>query len=93
MSRHEHENEHVREYDHDGCYCTREQLLDFLGAIDCDRDEEGEFHLTGSIASFMGSGDDFVIGPDAVYYADGQSMPLAAMYVSVTGRGAVKVIC
>lgn len=77
--------------DHKGCYCTGRQLANFLRVMGCDQ-KEGKFLVSGDIVSFLGMDEDFVIGPSACYYVAGMSIPLAANYSSVTGRGAAVVI-
>jgi len=78
--------------DHRGCYCTDRQLAHFLRVMDCDQNEEGKFLVSGDIVSFLGMGEDFVVGADARYYVGGVPIPLAANYRSTTGRGAAVVI-
>ena len=77
--------------DHKGCYCTKGQLDNFLRVMGCDQ-MEGKFLVSGDIASFLGMGEDFVIGSNARYYVGGVPIPLASNYSSVTGRGAAVVI-
>ena len=77
--------------DHKGCYCTKQQLDNFLRVMGCDQ-KDGKFLVSGDIVSFLGMGKDFVVGPNACYYVEGRPIPLAANYSSVTGRGAIVVI-
>lgn len=75
----------------EGCTCTNDQLMHFLRIMGCDQ-TDGRFHVDGTIVSFLGLGEDYVIGADAVYYVNGMARPLAAHYVGVTGRGKCIVI-
>jgi len=77
--------------DHKGCFCTKQQLDNFLSVMGCGR-VDGKFLVSGDIVSFLGMGKDFVIGSNAHYYVAGEAIPLAANYTFVTGRGAVTVI-
>lgn len=74
----------------DGCYCTRQQLGNFLRVMGADEDEHG-FLVSGTVASFLGAGQEYVIGADACYYVGGIAIPLAPAYRNTTGRGAIKV--
>ena len=50
----------------------REDLMSALETCGADKDAQGNFLVKGSIASFLGAGDEFVIGPDAVYFKNGE---------------------
>lgn len=56
---------------------TQQQLKNFLDVAGADRDEEGRFKVGGSITSFMGAGDEYVVGDDAYYLSGGQKCSLA----------------
>ena len=53
------------------------QLAHFLRTVHADRDPDGRPILSGVVTSFMGAGQDYVIGDDARYYVDGQPRGLA----------------
>ena len=53
-------------------------LYHVLRVAGCD-ESDGKLHVDGAIASFMGAGDEFVVGPDTVYYVDGKPRNLAAL--------------
>ena len=74
----------------EGCYCTKQQLHNFLRVMGAD-EVEGELVVSGTVVSFLGAGQEYVIGADANYYVDGIAIPLAPAYRSATGRGAIKV--
>ena len=61
-----------------GHLCTEAQLMNFLRVVGADTDAEGKYLVTGTIASFMGMGREFVIGPDARYFRAGRPCGLAA---------------
>ena len=56
---------------------TKSQLLGFLAVVGCDS-TDGAFHVDGSITTFMGAGEEYCVGADAVYYVKGRAFPLAA---------------
>lgn len=58
---------------------SADELAQVLRVAGCDRDEDGKFKVDGSIASFMGAGDEFVVGPDAVAYIDGKPTNICNM--------------
>ncbi|PYQ25644.1 MAG: hypothetical protein DMF56_26995 [Acidobacteria bacterium] len=69
-----------------------DQLYHVLRMFRCDQDAAGKFCVDGSITSFMGAGDEYVVGADAVYYVDGKPCNLVAA-LRVTSYGlAVTVI-
>ena len=55
---------------------SQHALMAALIQVKCDQDETGAFHVDGSIVSFMGLGEEFVVGENAVYYRDGVAYPL-----------------
>ena len=54
------------------------ELVSFLNFADADKNPDGSFVLTGNITSFLGMGEEFVVGADARYYWKGSPQPLAA---------------
>lgn len=42
----------------------------------CDTTPDGKFCVDGSITSFMGAGEEFVVGADAVYYVNSEPRQL-----------------
>jgi len=68
------------------------ELMNFLRVMGCDQDETGKFVVSGDIVSFMGMGQEMVIGPEARFYMGGKPVPLAAAYGNTTGRGRCHVI-
>jgi hypothetical protein len=69
-----------------GNIIMRDKLLDFLVAVQADEDFGGRPKVGGSITSFMGAGDEFLIGDDAYYLKDGEPHNLAAE-LNATERG------
>lgn len=67
-------------------------MLNFLRVVGADQDEKGCFMVGGSISSFMGAGDEYVVGEDAYYLAGGQQRPLAAGLRSTSQGIGVTVI-
>ena len=71
----------------EGWIGSASELEHTLRMFNCDA-TDGKFHVDGSITSFMGAGDEFVVGSDAVYYVNGQPRNLAAALRSTSyGRG------
>jgi hypothetical protein len=71
---------------------TASELYHALRMFGCDTNADGKFCVDGNITSFMGAGDEFVVGGDAVFYVSGQPRNLAGALHS-TGYGrAVNVI-
>jgi len=58
--------------DPNGWIGTDAQLQHVLRSFGCDRDVDGRFLVGGNIMSFLGAGEEFVVGADAVYYVDGK---------------------
>jgi len=75
-----------------GAVCSKMELENFLRIMGCDM-QEGRFCVDGDIYSFLGMGQEYVIGEDAVYYVNGEPVPLAGAYTNATGRGRATVIC
>ena len=71
---------------------TKDQLFNVLAVFRCDRDEQGNFCVDGSITSFMGAGDEFVVGDDAVYYVQGQPKNLVSALHQTSYGSKVAVI-
>jgi len=64
------------------------ELHSVLQSFHCDRTPDGQFCVAGSITSFMGAGDDFVVAPDALFFVDGKPHNLcAALGVTSYGMG------
>ena len=78
-----------------GCIVANSDLQNFLRVIRADQ-EGGQFVIgfkdSTDFVSFLGLGEEWVIGPSAVYFTGGQPHPLAAGYTNATGRGACTVI-
>ena len=71
---------------------SRHELHYVLQYFGCDRDDHGAFMVDGAITSFMGAGEDFVVGDDAVFYVKGKPQNLAHV-LATSGYGLqVKVI-
>ena len=60
-----------------GHLICRDQLFHFLRTVGCDTDAGGRFNVDGTIVSFMGAGEEYVIGDDAVFYRQGKACSLA----------------
>jgi hypothetical protein len=69
---------------------SESQLMAALHENKVDQDEEGMFKVDGEIVSFMGAGEEFVVGDDAVAYIEGKPHNLCTM-LEKTGMK-VKVI-
>ncbi len=68
------------------------ELTNTLRQFGCDRTADGKFCVDGNITSFMGAGEEFVVGASAVFYVNGQPRNLVAALRS-TGYGrAINVI-
>ena len=66
---------------------TARQLYAALQSLGCDRDADDKFCVDGNITTFLGIGDEFVVGDQAVYYVNGEARPLApALQATGTGR-------
>jgi len=53
------------------------QMLYVLQAFGADRDEEGRFKVAGNITSFLGMGDEALVGDDAMFFINGKPSSLA----------------
>ena len=71
---------------------TESQLHHTLAVYGCDRDEEGKFKVAGSIVSFMGMGEEYVVGDDAVAFRDGAPVNICNMLHSTSYGLKVHVI-
>ena len=58
---------------------TEQQLTSALHDNKVDQDEEGKFKVNGRIVSFLGMGEEFVVGDDAVAYIEGEPHNLCTM--------------
>jgi len=76
----------------DGWICDAAQLRNVLAVMGADRNAEGGFVVTGQVASFMGAGEEFVIGSDAQYYVNGQARSLVSALALTSYGSAVVVI-
>ena len=57
------------------------QVLHYLGVVGADRDEKGQFLVSGGVFTFMGMGGEnaeMVIDGEAKYFINGQPCGLAA---------------
>lgn len=68
------------------------QLHHVLRQFGCDTTADGKFCVGGSITSFMGAGEEFVVGGDAVYFVQGQPRNLAAALRSTSYGLGITVI-
>jgi hypothetical protein len=63
-----------------------------LRTFGVDRDEEGKFCVDGQIVSFMGAGEEMVVGDDAVAYIDGKPRNICNMLEQTSYGLKVKVV-
>jgi hypothetical protein len=70
---------------------TKSELEHTLRMFGCDKTDEGKFAVDGSITTFMGAGEEFVVADDAVYYVMGQPRNLA-WSLNQTGYGRSVVV-
>lgn len=71
---------------------SNSELMHVLRIFGVDQDEEGKFCVDGKIVSFMGMGEEMVVGDDAVAYIDGKPCNICNM-LDITSYGKkVKVI-
>jgi len=68
------------------------QLLQVLRIAGCDRAKDGKFRVTGTIVSFMGLGEEFVVGDDAMAFIDGRPVSIAGLFEGTSYHFPVKVI-
>lgn len=72
---------------HDGWIGSWSELSNVLRTFHCDRDSDGKFLVAGNIASFLGAGEEFTVGEDAVFFVDGKSRNLvSALYATSYGQ-------
>lgn len=60
---------------------TASELAHFLSVSGCDTESDGRFRVggpQGAITSFLGIGDEFCVSDDAVYFVEGNKVPLAS---------------
>jgi hypothetical protein len=67
------------------------ELMHVFRTFGVDHDEDGKFHVDGKIVSFMGAGDEFVVGDDAVAYIEGKPRNICSM-LEVTSYGKKVVV-
>jgi hypothetical protein len=78
--------------DHNGWFGDAAHLYQTLRSFGCDRSPDGKFRVDGPITSFMGAGEEFVVGSDAVYYVGGKARNLiAALGATSYGRQVVVI--
>lgn len=53
------------------------QMLWALQVFGADKDEHGKFLVAGSISTFLGMGEETLVGDDAVFFVDGKPSNLA----------------
>ena len=69
------------------------QMLYALQIFGADRDEEGRFNVAGSISTFLGLGDETLVGDDAVFFMGGKPCNLASALATTSyGVSGVQVI-
>lgn len=51
---------------------TWNELSNVLRTFHCDVNPDGKFCVGGSIVSYLGLGQEFVVGANAVYYVNGE---------------------
>lgn len=71
---------------------SESELLNVLSVFKCDRDEEGKFKVDGNITSFLGLGEEFVVGDDAVAYVNDKPCNLCNMLEATSYGLKVRVI-
>ena len=54
------------------------ELWHALRVVGCDQ-TDGKFHVDGQIVSFLGKGEEYVVGADTVFYVGGKPRNLAAL--------------
>lgn len=58
---------------------SHEELLQALRTFKVDQDEEGKFCVGGQIVSFLGAGEEFVVGDSAIVYVNGEPKNLCSL--------------
>jgi hypothetical protein len=71
---------------------TVSELEHTLRCDGCDTTPDGRFCVDGSITSFMGAGEEFVVGADAVYYVNGEPRHLVTALAATSYGRIVAVI-
>jgi hypothetical protein len=71
---------------------SNSELMHVLRTFGVDRDEDGKFHVDGKIVSFMGLGEEMVVGDDAVAYIEGKPHNICNMLAATSYGLKVKVI-
>lgn len=71
---------------------SRAQLESALIISNADVDLEGRFVLFGQVVSFLGMGEEFVVGEDAFYTVKGEQINLSKMLNAYSGGFAIEVI-
>jgi hypothetical protein len=74
--------------DRRGWIGSASELEHTLRCSGCDTTPDGKFCVGGSITSFMGAGEEFVVGPGAVYYVNGEPRHLVTA-LATTSHGFV----
>lgn len=70
-----------------------DQMIWVLQVFGADKDEQGQFMVAGSISTFLGLGDEILVGDDAVFFVNGKPSSLArAMGTTSYGVSGVHVI-
>jgi len=67
------------------------ELFHVLRTFNVDRDPDGKFHVDGQIVSFLGLGDEYVVGDNAVAYIEGKPHNICNM-LEVTSYGKKVVV-
>jgi hypothetical protein len=71
---------------------TREELLKAMDQIGADQDEDDVYIIGGTLVSYMGIKDEFILYQNTTFFKDGISLPLLPE-LRKTGHGlAVNVI-
>ncbi len=78
--------------DRRGWIGTASELEHRLRCSGCDTTPDGKFCVDGSITSFMGAGEEFVVGTDAVYYVNGEPRQLVSALAATSYGRIVTVI-
>lgn len=71
---------------------SNNELLHTLRTFGVDHDEDGKYHVDGKIVSFMGAGEEMVVGDDAVAYIEGKPCNICNMLEQTSYGKKVKVI-
>jgi hypothetical protein len=78
--------------DRRGWIGSASELEHTLRCNGCDTTPDGKFCVGGSITSFMGAGEEFVVAADAVYYVNGEPKPLVTALAATSYGQVVTVI-